>query len=137
MDNDLNSRLVGHTYEHPGGGRKVTVCESMAGLAEGYVTVRDEDGRIHNENLPFVLSTIENPEQPFRMAASIMEHAARLRATATELAALAVSRELSSEAEAALIEIDDLLGKVANRCARDARKAKTASASPLPAAPKP
>lgn len=137
MSDALNSRLFGHTYEMPGGGRKVTVCESMPGLAEGYVTVMEDDGRKHNEKLSYVLSTIENPEQSFRTAASILGHAGHLRTVATELAAMAVSNELPPETEAILAEIDVLLERVTNRCARGARKAKKALASACSTAPSP
>ncbi|RWL22511.1 MAG: hypothetical protein EOR63_32250 [Mesorhizobium sp.] len=128
MSNVLNSRLKGLTYSpYSDSDRTITIRESIPGLAAGYVTVEDEEGRWHNENLVSVLSAIAKPE-PFRTAYSLLNRAEQLREIATELAAMAVSYELPSEAETLMSEMDTLLGKALQKCDANLKKAKRAIA---------
>lgn len=124
MTSILNSRLVGRTFRHTQDSEKITVQESMPGLAAGYVTVKDEGGRMYNENLPSVLRLIDDQEASFRTASSLMARAERLRAIATEFAAMAVSHDMPPEAEALMAEMDAMLGKAADGCAKAVNKAK-------------
>lgn len=104
----LNSRLIGRSYLDAIG-QKVTVAESIPGLAPGYVTVQYESGRKANESLYQVLCSLEPLEHDLSLAASLLAHAEKIKEHAVAMATLAASHELPPEADLGMISFDDRL----------------------------
>lgn len=111
---DINAKLIGESYnDYDGEGGKVTVVDSIAGLAPGYVTVRNESGKVYNENLHAVLTGIHLSNEmrdDQKAVLDLLSISKRLQETVNEIASVVLGNadiQFADQMQRDIYEIDD------------------------------